>query len=92
MKLKGLAPIVASAIFFVATPTLAAPMTLNVHDADLRATIMLVAKTGGLNVVADDSVKGNVSISVTDVDPVRVLEIIANIKICGCCTRRTFTF
>ncbi|MBE8951967.1 MAG: type II secretion system protein GspD [Quinella sp. 1Q7] len=55
-------------------------MTLNVHDADLRATIMLVAKTGGLNVVADDSVKGNVSISVTDVDPVRVLEIIANIK------------
>ncbi|MBR2733735.1 MAG: pilus assembly protein PilQ [Selenomonadaceae bacterium] len=55
-------------------------MTLNVHDADLRAMIMLVAKTGGLNVVADDSVKGNVSISVTDVDPVRVLEIIANIK------------
>ena len=80
MKLKGLAPIVASAIFFMASPTLAAPMTLNVHDADLRATIMLVAKTGGLNVVADDSVKGNVSISVTDVDPVRVLEIIANIK------------
>lgn len=55
-------------------------MTLSVHDADLRATIMLVAKTGNLNVVADDSVKGNVSISVTDVDPVRVLEIIADIK------------
>jgi len=55
-------------------------MTLSVHDADLRSTIVLVGKSGGLNVLVDDSVKGNVSISVTNVDPVRVLEIIANIK------------
>lgn len=58
----------------------AAPMSLSVHDADLRATIVLVGKTGGLNVLVDDSVKGNVSISVTDVDPVKILEIIATIK------------
>lgn len=55
-------------------------MTLSVHDADLRSTIVLVGKSGGLNVLVDDSVKGNISISVTNVDPVRVLEIIANVK------------
>ena len=80
MKLKGLAPIIASAIFFVATPTLAAPMTLSVHDADLRATIMLVAKTGNLNVSIDDSVKGKISISLADVDPLKILEIITRTK------------
>lgn len=80
MKLKRLLPLIASAAFFVATPALAAPMTLSVHDADLRSTIVLVGKAGGLNVMVDDSVKGNVSISVTDVDPVRVLELIASIK------------
>ena len=71
---------VAATAFFVASTAHAAPMTLSVHDGDLRSTIVLVGKTGGLNVIADDSVKGTVSISVTDVDPVRVLELIANIK------------
>ena len=80
MKLKRLLPLIASAAFFVATPAFAAPMTLSVHDADLRSTIVLVGKAGGLNVMVDDSVKGNVSISVTDVDPVKVLELIASIK------------
>ncbi|MBQ3442064.1 MAG: pilus assembly protein PilQ [Selenomonadaceae bacterium] len=58
----------------------AAPMSLSVHDADLRATIMLVAKTGGLNVSVDDSVKGNISISLTNVEPLKVLEIISRTK------------
>ena len=81
MKFKRFLPLIASAAFFVTTPTaLAAPMTLSVHDADLRSTIVLVGKAGGLNVMVDDSVKGNVSISVTDVDPVKVLELIASIK------------
>ena len=81
MKFKRLAPLIASAIFFVATPSAdAAPMTLSVHDADLRSTVVLVGKAGGLNVMIDDSVKGNISISMTDVEPVRVLEIIATIK------------
>ena len=58
----------------------ASPMTLSVHDADLRATIMLVAKTGGLNVSVDDSVKGTISIALTNVEPRRVLDIIARTK------------
>lgn len=58
----------------------AAPMTLSVHDADLRATIMLVAKTGGLNVSVDDSVKGTISISLTNIEPLRILEVISRTK------------
>ena len=58
----------------------AAPMSLSVHEADLRATIMLVAKTGGLNVSVDDSVKGSISISLTNVEPLKVLEIISRTK------------
>ncbi len=55
-------------------------MTLSVHEADLRSTIMLVAKAGGLNVSIDDSVKGTISVSVTDVEPTKVLEIITKTK------------
>ena len=55
-------------------------MTLSVHEADLRSTIVLVAKTGGLNVSIDDSVKGTISVSVTDVEPAKVLEIITKTK------------
>ena len=55
-------------------------MTLSVHEADLRSTIMLVAKTGGLNVSIDDSVKGTISVSLTDVEPVKILEIITKTK------------
>lgn len=79
MKFKRFAPIIATAFFFM-TPTFAEPITLSVHDADLRSTIILVGKSGNLNVLVDDSVKGNVSISVTDVEPENVLKIIAEIK------------
>ena len=58
----------------------AAPMTLNVHDADLKSTIMLVARAGSLNVSVDDSVEGNISISVSNVEPQKILEIIAKTK------------
>ena len=80
MVLRKILPLVVSAAFFMPAQAQAAPMTLSVHDADLRATIMLVAKTGGLNVSVDDSVKGTISISLTDVEPRRVLDIIARTK------------
>lgn len=79
MEFKRFSPIIATAFFFM-SPTFAAPMTLSVHDADLRSTIILVGKSGNLNVIVDDSVKGNVSISVTNVEPANVLKIIAEIK------------
>ena len=80
MKLKKFLPLIVSAAFFMPAPISAAPMTLSVHDADLRSTIMLVAKTGGLNISIDDSVKGKISISLADVEPLKILEIISKTK------------
>jgi len=68
---------VMSAIFFICTFQISAAMNLNVHDGDLRATIMMVARTGRLNVSVDDSVDGKISVTLIDVYPEDALEIIA---------------
>ena len=78
--IKKILPLIVSATFFIPAQSSAAPMTLSVHDADLRSTIMLVAKTGGLNVSIDDSVKGKISVSLTNVEPLNALKIIAKTK------------
>ena len=70
----------AAAFFMLSTVANAAPMTLNVHDADLKSTIMLVARAGNINVSVDDSIKGNISVSLFDVEPKKILEIIAKTK------------
>ena len=64
--------------FFICNPANA--MSLNVHDSDLRATIMLVARTGGLNISVDDSIGGKISISLANTEPKKILEIIAKTK------------
>ena len=69
-----------AAFFMLNTVANAAPMTLNVHDADLKSTIMLVARAGNINVSVDDSIKGNISVSLFDVEPKKILEIIAKTK------------
>ena len=78
--MKKLLSAVTTAFFMFTSTVSAAPMTLNVHDADLRSTIMLVARAGGLNVSVDDSVKGNISVSVSNVEPRKILEIISKTK------------
>ena len=66
------------AVFFIfAFQNFVAAMNLNVHDGDLRATIMMVARTGRLNVSVDDSVDGKISVTLIDVYPEDALEIIA---------------
>ncbi|MBR3747301.1 MAG: hypothetical protein IKN27_10130, partial [Selenomonadaceae bacterium] len=80
MKLKKFLPLLVSATFFLPAHLHAAPMTLSVHEADLRSTIMLVAKTGGLNVSIDGSIKGKISVSFNDIDPIKALEIIAKTR------------
>ena len=70
-----------STAFFIFTSNVdAAPMTLTVHNADLRSTIMLVANSGNINVSIDDSIDGNISLAVTNVEPKKILEIIAKTK------------
>ena len=58
-----------AAAFFIASNVCAAPMTLNVHNSDLRSTIIMVARAGGLNISVDDSVRGTTSITLNDVEP-----------------------
>ena len=77
---KKLLPLIASAAFFIPAPSSAAPITLNAHEASVRSTIFLIAKAGGLNVSVDGSIKGNISITLNDVDPIKALEIIAKTR------------
>ena len=70
----------AAAFIALSSPVHATPITLNVHDADLKSTIMFVARAGNLNVSVDDSVGGNISISLSNVEPRKILEIIAKTK------------
>ena len=66
------------AIFFVfASQNSTAAMNLNVHNGDLRSTIIMIARTGRLNVSVDDSVDGKISVTLIDVYPEDALEIIA---------------
>ena len=71
----------AAAAFFISTSNAcAAPMTLNVHEADLRSTIIMVARAAALNVSVDDSVTGTISMSINGTEPAKILEIIAKTK------------
>ena len=78
--MKKLLSSVAAAFFVFTSQSFAAPMSLNIHDGDLRSTIMLIARTGKLNVAVDDSVKGKISVALTNVEPETALEIIAKTK------------
>lgn len=80
MKLKKFLPIIFSAAFFMPAQISAASMTLNTQDAELNSTIMLVARMGGINVSVDDSVKGTISLSLNNIDPIKALKIIAKTK------------
>ena len=70
----------AAAFFMFGSVASASPMTLNVHEADLRATIMLVARAGNINVSIDDSINGKISATISDTEPQKILEIIAKTK------------
>lgn len=78
--MKKLLSASAAAFFMLTTQTTAAPMNLNAHEMDLRSAIMLVARTGKINVSVDDSVEGTISVSLTQVEPEKILEIIAKTK------------
>ncbi len=69
-----------AAAFFIASNVYAAPMTLNVHNSDLRSTIIMVARAGGLNISVDDSVDGKISMTLNETEPEKILEIIAKTK------------
>ena len=63
-----------------AVPVSAAPVSFNAKEMDLHDTIMMIADMGGLNVSVDDSVKGVISISLDNVEPVDALNIISKTR------------
>lgn len=75
--MKKLPAILSAAFFLFAGPVNAAPMSLSLHDSDLRSAIMTVARAGGLKVSIDGSIDGKISFSATNTEPEKILEIIS---------------
>lgn len=75
--MKKLPAILSAAFFLFAGPVNAAPMSLSLHDSDLRSAIMTVARAGGLKVSIDGSIGGKISLTATDTEPEKILEIIS---------------
>jgi type IV pilus assembly protein PilQ len=57
-----------------------APMSLQVHDAEVRAVLQMVAEFTQLNIVASDSVGGKVSLRLHRVPWDQVLDVIAQAR------------
>lgn len=78
--MKKMLPIILAAFFIFIFTAKVSAVSLNAHNSNLRSVIMLIAQSGHLNVSLDDSVKGTISIQVSNADPKKVLEIIAKTK------------
>lgn len=78
--MKKMLSIFAAAFFISISSVNVFAMNINAHNSDLRSIIMLVARSGNLNVSLDDSVKGEISIQLENVEPKKILEIIAKTK------------
>lgn len=70
--------IVSSVLFFVLAPADAFPLdetpqragqtaSIDVRDADIKDVLLTLGKTHGINIIVDDTVKGSVSLNVSDV-------------------------
>ena len=75
--MKKMLSTVTAAFFILVLSANVSAMSLNAHNSDLRSIIMLVARSGNLNVSLDDSVKGEISLQLENVEPKKILEIIA---------------
>lgn len=78
--MKKMLSIISAAFFILILSANVSAMSLNAHNSDLRSIIMLVARSGNLNVSLDDSVKGEISLQLENVEPKKILEIIAKTK------------
>ncbi len=59
---------------------LAAPISMQVAEADVRSVLMSAARMGGFNVVLDDSVQGTITLNLQDVEPEDVLRFVASAR------------
>lgn len=79
MKIKLILLTIVTLIFFISNVS-AEKLSINVKETDLHDTIMMIAELGNLNVAIDDSVKGTISISFDNIEPLDSLNIIAKTK------------
>ena len=56
----------------------AIPVSITVQDAPVRSVLSSLAKSCGQSIVMDGSVKGNISVSITDVDSDEAFRLIAD--------------
>ena len=68
---KGLAPLLAAVALYGADLTRASAeaVSLEFRSADVRGVFTQLAELGGIGLVMDESVRGRVTISLTDMDP-----------------------
>ncbi len=58
----------------------AEPIRLQVTDADVRTVLGSIARLGNLSIVLDDSVQGNISLQLSDIEPRHALQAVAAAK------------
>ena len=54
------------------------PISLSTKDTDIRELLSSIARANGINLIVGDSVKGMVTISLTNVSPLEAMELILN--------------
>lgn len=62
------------------------PMSLNVQDIELRALLQIFARFGHTNIVASDSIKGNITVDLRDLSWQQALDVVLQSK--GLASRR----
>ncbi len=58
----------------------AEPMSIHITDGDVRTVLSSAARLGGLNLILDDSVQGQLTLHLEAVEPIDALQLIAQAK------------
>lgn len=60
-----------------AFPAVASPVSMQVVDGDVRSVLAAVARSGDLGIIVDESVKGKLTISLDEIEPLAAIQAIA---------------
>lgn len=79
-RLRSIAAGLLIALFYGTSFAQAAPVSLNVTNAEVRDVLTALAAVGGVNLVADDSVTGRITIQLQEVSFETALELVTKTK------------
>ncbi|GLO56040.1 hypothetical protein PPUJ20066_20760 [Pseudomonas putida] len=77
---RGAAAFVLSIPLATAAPTRGEPLSLNFQDVQVRAVLQVLADHAGVNLVASDSVQGNITLRLQDVPWEQALDLVLRSK------------